>query len=70
MIERNFEFIVKVVQIDGGKEFYFVTSYIGCLGIMHRKTCPYTLLQNGVDETRIRWSLNVVWIFCYNLDSI
>lgn len=54
MIEKQFSYPLKDIQIDGGGEFQFLTWQWNQFGILHRVTCPHTSDQNGSVEGRLR----------------
>lgn len=54
MIERRFEEKIKVIQSNGGKEFYFFITKLSFLGITHKITYPHSSTQNGTVESRNR----------------
>lgn len=53
-VERNFEAKINVVQSDDGKEFSFLMTKLGALGITHTITYPNSSAQNGAIECRNR----------------
>lgn len=50
--ERQTDCQVKIIQIDGGKEFLPLKDYFQKKGITKRTTCPYTSEQNGLIERK------------------
>ncbi|KAD2393896.1 hypothetical protein E3N88_40873 [Mikania micrantha] len=54
MSERQFNTKLKSIQSDWGGEFRNLTPFLNNLGIIHRRSCPYTSEQNGIVERRHR----------------
>ncbi|KAJ0781359.1 putative RNA-directed DNA polymerase [Helianthus annuus] len=54
MVERQFNTKLKSVQTDWGGEFRNLSPFFTSLGIIHRRSCPYTSAQNGIVERRNR----------------
>ncbi|KAM0012969.1 putative RNA-directed DNA polymerase [Helianthus debilis subsp. tardiflorus] len=54
LVERQFNTKLKSVQTDWGGEFRNLSSFFTSLGIIHRRSCPYTSAQNGTVERRNR----------------
>ncbi|GJV20702.1 putative RNA-directed DNA polymerase [Tanacetum coccineum] len=54
MVERQFTTKLKNVQTDWGGEFRNLASFFSSLGIIHRRSCPHTIEQNGFVERHNR----------------
>ncbi|KAD4179956.1 hypothetical protein E3N88_28547 [Mikania micrantha] len=54
MSERQFNTKLKSIQSYWGGEFRNLTHFFNNLGIIHRRSCPYTSEQNGIIERRHR----------------
>lgn len=54
MVENQLERKIKVPQTDGGTEFKSFSEVIHKSGIVLRKSCPYTSVQNGRIERKHR----------------